>query len=443
MNTYILIIAMISGMVAATAPSAHGHGLGLESVWVDVQDTTMRLTAELPTRFEDDTKRLTISLQDNTDNPIRASVNLAVIHSGIVILNQTLPINGMLPIDITSEPGDVTISEGMDGVLVSGPVFDTGGLYTLLVSIRSVDGQDISDAPTAILDLLVADPGNHTASDINGNSVEFTTRSYFERVSEFSHNPDTGLVEFTIPFEWRESRMSHIPVIHQEVHFPREYDDFMSRGYTAEVNGVNLFKSSVTVDDFTYVGERTIHIVILQDQLNIIKSRMERPNGTLPDVMTFTVYKTADIRSQLSAYTASDDYQVDMTWEPEEILPDQDTKFIFTIRDTSTGETLRNSEYDFVLIQDGQTIHHKSGNAVVGGDFVSYTFDQSQTGPTILRIEDIRNTGQYVEFGFMVVPEFGVYALLILAMSVSVVLLARTNILPVFMSYDNKARTTS
>lgn len=150
---------------------------------------------------------------------------------------------------------------------------------------------------------------------------------------------------------------------------------------------------------------------------------MERSNGTLPDTMTFTIQKTADIRSQLSAYTASDDFQVDMTWEPEEILPDQDTKFIFTIRDTATGETLRNSEYDFVLIQDGQTIHHVSGTAVVGGDFVSYTFDQSQTGPTVLRIENIRDTGQHVEFGFMVVPEFGVFALLVLALSISAVLL--------------------
>lgn len=428
MNAYVLVIVIMSGLVVAAVPTASGHGLGLESVLVAVQDRSVELIAELPTRFEDNTKRLTLTLQDTLGVPIQASINLVVLHSDDIILNQTLPVDGMLPIDITTEPGDVLISGGIDGVRISGPVFETGGLYTLLVNIRSLDGQDTPDAPSAVLDLLVADPDNHAALDIDGSPVEFTTRSYFERVSEFSHDPEAGLVTFTIPFEWRESRMSHIPVIHQEVHFAQEYDDFMARGYTAGVNGVDLFKSSVTVDDFTTPGERTIHIVILQDHLNIIKSNMERPNGTLPDTMTFTIQKTADIRSQLSAYTASDDFQVDMTWEPEEILPDQDTKFIFTIRDTATGETLRNSEYDFVLIQDGQTIHHVSGMAVVGGDFVSYTFDQSQTGPTILRIENIRDTGQHVEFGFMVVPEFGIYALLILALSISaVILLARRN----------------
>ncbi|RMW36937.1 MAG: PEFG-CTERM sorting domain-containing protein, partial [Nitrosopumilus sp.] len=40
-----------------------------------------------------------------------------------------------------------------------------------------------------------------------------------------------------------------------------------------------------------------------------------------------------------------------------------------------------------------------------------------QTGPTTIKFENIRNTGQDTEFGIMVAPEFGTVAILILVVS--------------------------
>ena len=45
--------------------------------------------------------------------------------------------------------------------------------------------------------------------------------------------------------------------------------------------------------------------------------------------------------------------------------------------------------------------------AQVGGDSEDYYFTEDQTGPTIIRFENIRNTGQETEFGMVVAPEFG------------------------------------
>ena len=55
----------------------------------------------------------------------------------------------------------------------------------------------------------------------------------------------------------------------------------MARGYLGQTNGVDLFRSSITVDDFTTSGVRTVHFVLLQDHLNLIKSQMDRPGGEL------------------------------------------------------------------------------------------------------------------------------------------------------------------
>lgn len=418
-------------MVALAVPLAHGHGLGLDTVTADIGGTKLDITAELPTRFEDDSKRLTLTIQDQSGGDARdVVIHLGVVHSGELILEDVFfAPDGHLPIDITTiTTGDLQISAerrsgmilaGPEGIRVSGPVFGSGGLYTLQIRIESVGGDPVPDPRTYLADLLVVDSMNHDATDAEGGSVTFTTKSYFDRITTFQYDADAGIITFSMPFDWSESRVSHIPVIHEEVHFPKELEELVTRGYLGTANGVDLFRSSVTVDDFTTEGDRTVHFVLLQDHLRLIKAQMDRPGGSLPDHMTFTLQKTQDIRSQMSAFTRNEQFQVDMTWEPEEILPDQKTKFIFTIRDANTGETLRNSDYDFVLKQDDQEIYRTSGVAVVGGDFAEYEFSEEQAGTATVLIENIRGTDQHAAFVFVVVPEFGVVAVLVLVASVA------------------------
>jgi len=48
---------------------------------------------------------------------------------------------------------------------------------------------------------------------------------------------------------------------------------------------------------------------------------------------------------------------------------------------------------------------------------------KSRQGPTIIRLENIRNTGQETEFGFVVAPEFGSVATLILVVSIMAIII--------------------
>jgi len=76
---------------------------------------------------------------------------------------------------------------------------------------------------------------------------------------------------------------------------------------------------------------------------------------------------------------------------------------------------LRLSTYDFVILQNNIEVYRTSGMAEVGGQFEQYTFKESQTGPTVIRFENIRGTDSAVEFSLVVVPEFGWLAVLVLA----------------------------
>ncbi|MBT6398116.1 MAG: hypothetical protein HOK05_06870, partial [Nitrosopumilus sp.] len=46
--------------------------------------------------------------------------------------------------------------------------------------------------------------------------------------------------------------------------------------------------------------------------------------------------------------------------------------------------------------------------AAVGGDYEKFTFAKDQTGPTVIKFENIRNTGQETEFALVVVPGSGI-----------------------------------
>jgi predicted secreted protein with PEFG-CTERM motif len=66
--------------------------------------------------------------------------------------------------------------------------------------------------------------------------------------------------------------------------------------------------------------------------------------------------------------------------------------------------------------------------AQVGGEFEKFTFSEDQTGPTIIKFENIRNTGQETEFALVVVPEFGSIAILVLIISImSIIFVTRKN----------------
>ena len=115
--------------------------------------------------------------------------------------------------------------------------------------------------------MSVAETRTFLETDSLDQEVSFRLKSYFDKISSFEYDSEKKQVTFEMPFDWSEKQMSHIPVVHEEVHFPKDFTEFLSGGYTGQVNGIDLFKSSIQVDDYTEVDERIVHFVLLQDHL--------------------------------------------------------------------------------------------------------------------------------------------------------------------------------
>ncbi len=443
-----IAIFTLTAFLLIPITNIYGHGVGIDTISsVNVQGKSISITVEIPMYFEKaDSQQITITAtEDETDQPAKnVTFLIGLFHQNeIIFRNYFFAEDGVLSIKIkpTTE-GKIEIHGDQDSLLgawhetesnpieITGPIFNLGGLYNFEIEVRTIDEPTniIEDSDIYNADLSIVETTEYIQEDSQGKDVKFRLKSYFDNISQLKYNSATKEVSFEMPFDWSEKQISHIPVVHEEVHFSKDFSEFLYPSYTGKVNGIDLFKASVTIDDYTEEDERIVHFVLLQDHLKYIKNQIKKSDNPLPDKMIFTLSASDKIGFPLTAYTRSEDFQVDLSWDPAEIQPGVKTNFIFTIRDGATGEPMRNSDYTFVIIQNGKEIHRTTGTAQVGGDFEQYQFGEKQTGPTIIRFENIRNTGQQTEFGFVVAPEFGSIVMLTLAISIiGIIFMTRRN----------------
>ena len=428
------------------ASSVYGHGFGLDTISsIDIQGKKLSISVEMPLTFENDQEQITITATEDAtkENAKNVTFLIGLFHENEMIFrNYFFAEDGVLQIKVNpTQDDDITIHGEQDSLLgawhgtesnpleITGPLFDSSGLYNFEIEIRTIDEPtNIIESGIYNADLSVIETVSFTQKDSKNNDVDFRSKSYFDTISNFNYDYEANQVTFEMPFDWSEKQMSHVSVVHVETHFPKGFVEFLAPSYSGYVNGIELFKSSVSVDDYTEDDERIVHFVLLQDHLRYLKNEMKKDLDEFPENMIFTISMSTDKAFPLEAYTKSEDFKINLSWDPMVVEPDVATNFIFTIRDGRTNEPLRSSDYTFVIIQNDKEIHRISGLAQVGGEFEKFTFTEDQTGPTIIKFENIRNTGQETEFVLVVVPEFGTIALLILVIStMSIIFVTRRN----------------
>ncbi|MBI5697641.1 MAG: peptidase [Thaumarchaeota archaeon] len=431
MKKFFLLFALITLVPIGTA---YGHGLGFETIKLNVGDKKISVTTQItPTEFSDAQKQITMTVTDSlTTQNMDAVLLIAMHHDGNQVFKEYFTTtNGVLRINIEPTPnGQIKITGEQESTYgawygtdsnplqISGPLFNSGGLYYFDVEVKGIESEN--DLQNQVFSTYITMVTNHQydEKDKNGNDVKFSVKSYYDTVSSFDYDHATNSLSLEIPFDWSEKNISHTEVVHEEVHFPKEFSDFVVPSYTGKANGIELFKSAITIDDYSIENERIVHLVLSQDTLRYLKQAQKSEGVENPQSIKFVLETGGGVVFPIIGMTKNESVQVDLSWEPETIEPDKNTKFIFTFRDGKTGDLLRNTSYDFVLSQNGEDLYRKSANAQIGGDYVDYTFSESQKGPVTIRFDNLRGSGQGTEFSIMVVPEFGPFVIMMLTLSV-------------------------
>ena len=236
------LFVTLLGTLALPMNQVFGHGMGVDYTSIDIDGKKVEVTIELPLYYEEsENKQITITATDKREKENIKNVTflIGLFHKDEMILrNYFFAPNGHLSINVNpTDEGDIKILGEEDSLLgawhatesqpleITGPLFKQGGLYTFEIEIRTIDEPTNirEDLGVNIVDVSIAEITKYSETDLDGNDVDFKLRSYFDSISNFEYIPEQKQVIFEMPFDWSESKMSHIPVVHEEVHFPKDF----------------------------------------------------------------------------------------------------------------------------------------------------------------------------------------------------------------------------
>ena len=174
--------------------------------------------------FENDQEQITIycNRRPNKRKCKNVTFLIGLFHENeLIFRNYFFAENGILSINVMPTLEDtVTIHGSQDSLLgawhgtesipveITGPLFDSGGLYTFEIEIRTIDEPtniiESSDVYTA--DLTIVETSTFIEKDSQNNDVEFGLKSYFEKISNFEYDSDAKQVTFEMPFDWERKQ---------------------------------------------------------------------------------------------------------------------------------------------------------------------------------------------------------------------------------------------
>ncbi len=294
-------------------------------------------------------------------------------------------------------------------IVVQGPIFLEGGLYHFAIEIFGVDFDNNifkpGDAPKFDSWLSVG--------DISSNSVTYQQKnytvsviSYYDRIKDFSFDSQTGQISYVMPFDWNTTRLEKNPIfIHEEINIPRNLTALASGEFAGTVNGMELPSDAILVDDSN--PERyVVHYMLRKDHILKFANELQTsPDSQSKDAIAFTLSSRESFL--LERTTGDGNVKVQLMWNPMKIEPGNKITFELKLLDPRTGNTLNNINYDFMLIKDGEQLTHRASQKTVDGlSTQEFRFDPSQQGSVRLRLENINNTSESVEFPINVLPEF-------------------------------------
>jgi hypothetical protein len=193
----------------------------------------------------------------------------------------------------TSETGQITMS---------GPVLTEGGLYHFVVEIFGIDNvRNIfapENAPRFDSYLSIGDvySTNLTYGNKDFNS---TLISYYDKVQNFTFEPDDLKAEWSMPFDWNVSRIREQNIfVHEEMWIPKP-SPFANQSYSGEVNGIPLPAKMLMIDP-TNSTKDVVHFMIPKDGLISIAENVNKKGNSTNQLMNFALKLGGNVSSPAS-----------------------------------------------------------------------------------------------------------------------------------------------
>ena len=278
--------------------------------------------------------------------------------------------NGFLVFNFISEDSDSIILEEETGnsllgsllglesrlIHVKGPKLSEGGLYKFDISILTVDdySKKLEEPLVFNAGISIAQTTRHDFIDPNFGDQNINVITYYDEISDFEYDSNLKQISYSMPFEWSKSNINQTSVVHQELQIPKDFGDLLVSGYTMFVNDVELSSDIGTIDDF-FSNDRVVHFIVYQKELQNIFETSSSQN-----IMNFVIKPDRDY-SHLSSVTENGQFRILVSWEPENLKSNSNSKIIFDVTDIFLKNRPVSTNYDFSITQNEKILYQQSG----------------------------------------------------------------------------------
>jgi hypothetical protein len=387
----LLFIVIFSSMIIA-----YGHGLGTDiSPSIAISDKQVSVQASLSPAFLDQVPSskptfIVRALDDDvarnstlpgTDFRISVQLNDEVLldqrfrsSDGVVSVNlipdreiQGWEVNGQ-----ANPSTQVEVSQAAP-VEVRSRILTAGGLYHIVVIIEN-SSPGLTLQTEQKFDLYVSIGSSYIFDVQTAQSEEqMLVKSYYDEITNFNYSNNT--IKFEMPFTWEHNYVDQVPVLHTEVQFPKTIEELQTNSYRGTLNGRELEAQAVIIDDYSSEQNRIVHFVINNAMLHRIEDTISDS-----EIAEFTLAPAEKPKFPLDILSLpGEKFLFQLSWGPDIIETDIPTTFVMNIQDPATGDLVRGSSFDLVLLQNGSEIHNTHMSSDFGTFSYDYTFSKAGT----------------------------------------------------------------
>jgi hypothetical protein len=250
-------------------------------------------------------------------------------------------------------------------------IFTAGGLYHIVAIIEN-SSSGLTTQSDQKFDLYVSIGSSYTFNVQTSQSEEqMVVKSYYDKISNFNYSNKT--ITFEMPFTWKQTYVDQIPVLHIEVQFPKTIQELQTNSYRGTLNGEELEAQAIVIDDYSSEQNRIVHFIINNPILSRVAETITDSN-----VAVFALAPIEKPKFPLDILSLPGErFLFQLSWGPDIIETGVPTTFVMNIQDPATGDLIRGSSFDFVLLQDGNEIHNTHMSSNFGTYSYEYTFSNA------------------------------------------------------------------
>jgi peptide/nickel transport system substrate-binding protein len=411
-----LTLLLVAIIIISSIAVAYGHGLGTDmSPPITISDKEVSVEASINPTFLDQVPSseptfIVRALDDPTRNSTIPGIDFRIVvelnneilldqrfrsSDGVVKANlipdrniQGWEINGQ------AKPNEHTEVSQSNPVELQSRILTAGGLYHIMVIIEE------SSAGLAVqfdqkFDLFVSIGTSYMFGVQTPQGEEqMVVKTYYDEITNFDYSNKT--IKFEMPFTWEHTYVDQVPVLHTEVQFPKTIEELQTNSYRGTLNSRELEAQAVVIDDYTSEQNRIVHFVVNNAMLHRIEETLDDS-----ETAVFTLAPAEKPRFPLDILSLpGEKFLFQLSWGPDIIETGVPTTFVMNIQDPATGDLLRGSSFDLVLIQDGNEIHSTHMSSEFGTYSYEYTF--SKAGTVTLAANNINSQGESAKIDVVV-----------------------------------------